>query len=228
MERTVVINLQINLNEDQPSPVKTPTVIEEPAMEGKQNPFGHIGLYHNRFLESAEDRKDMDGNIDLIHAAARDFFGKEFNLEIPEVKDLIFRAITVDPFELVNQTKGFTALSRTYLNHMLNCMYKPEFLSIHSVIKDLKKLEQKAIYDTSLTQEEEEVVYTTLSIAIHSLQYWEDVEERRNVQALKPFWKKFWKVVGVAAADVGAGALGSLVNPLVGGAAAGAASKAAS
>lgn len=227
MEKSIIVNVTVNLNGDNQSTITKITNGEENCSNpNSENPYSKFGILHNNFLDSV---KDFQGPIDELTALSKEFFKKYTNQEIPNILKNVEKGINISILEIFTVENGFSTNSCKYLNSLADIIFKPRTLRILNIINNLEQLELKALNDPQLTQKDQEVILTTLALSINSLDYWDNLPDEGDVKARakKPFWKKFWRVVGIAAADIGAGALGSLINPAVGAATASAASKGA-
>lgn len=215
------INIEINING------KSYRICDADKTEPfYENPYEFIGKLHNEFLEKTQDEKM---SITEIIKQSHGWFEKKLNQKIGDTEQIILKSLQGDLHGLL-ENDAFSSIVKEKLNLVFDSIIKPKSYDVLEVIKLLSFIESNVDSDKSISKAEKEIILVTSSIARNSLKYWDDFfsNEEKKTKKKRPFWKKFWKVVGVAAVDIGAGALGSLVGPAVGGAAAAGASKAAS
>lgn len=218
---------------------KTETILQsrshqnEECLEYNGNPYHRIGALHNEFLDFTEQQQ-LEATNDQIIDLARGWFSKKLKTEIGETTQYVEVALATSLEETFEEVQNISPYGREYLNKLHATIYKMEEPDVEQLISKIEALELSAIEDWKLVKNDRETILTTLSIARHSLSYWnqnyQNLASESNIDnyfvAKGPGWKKFWKIVLVAAVDIGAGSLGTAAGgPAVGGVAAGAASK---
>ena len=216
MKKNVTINLTLNLNGDD-CKVESQTINNDSANNYQilENPFNHVGLKHNEFLDSV---KDFKGTQNELCKLALIYFKEEKSYNISEISNYVDKALKVTPLIHVRNNKTYGKHVDKYINEVSDLIFKPISIDILDVINNIRKLELKALNDENLNEKESQTILSSMSILSNSLKYWFQQEDDwdKPSETDRPFWRKFWKVVGVAAADLGGYFVGEIGSPALG------------
>lgn len=225
MNKEIQINVNVHCNSKEQECIE---ICNTQTDNSGTNPLDYFGKLHNEFLIATSNRNDLN-NDDKIIEASKNWFKDILLKDLEKVDDLFNLNKRLDLEELFETHNPYPGLKK-YLDKLCRLLKNPETIEIQDVHSGIINLEKEVMRNSSLSAKESQSMLFSLAIARNSLNHWDAQyasEQKPNDDGTSSKPRKFWKVIGVIAADVGGGFVGSLVGPLVGAATATAASKAA-
>lgn len=207
--------LSCNQGEDAAIEKFSPPETEKSSILSRQysnvgNPYEYVGENHNLFLEyrSSQNPADCNGNISLVMDFSNQVYSDvdaSDNLSYDEVLNAVNYSLSLSFTDQIEQTHNQGRISDVVYNEVLKLadIYSNanETEGIDALVQKIEDLE-KSFLLLNLTEDDEPILLSVISIAKYSANYWREVYYEHPTQ---------WNHSVISFADVmTAGAAGAL------------------